>query len=168
MEVIDPKKFCAYMKGVRKRTLSVCAEVPPEKEQWRLGDGMSVIEIVIHIAQVEQAIWGSSLRNGKPGPFIEPSNEEKSSLKGAIQFAGKIRKEDEEYWKNLTPEHLNSDIITPTGDKIRLSRWLMLAPEHEIHHRGFIHAYRKFWGLSSHPIYGLTLKELDKLISKSQ
>lgn len=37
MEIRDGKKFTGYMKGVRKRTLEVLAQIPADKEQWRLG-----------------------------------------------------------------------------------------------------------------------------------
>ncbi len=164
MEVTDGKKFCIFMKGVRKRTKSVCSEVPSDKANWRLGDGMSAIDIIIHIAQVEQALWGSSLRNGKVSSFIEPADEERASLNGSLHFAERLRRENDAFWKSLSIETLNSEILSPTGDKIVLSRWLTLAPEHEIHLRSFIHAYRKFWGLESHPIYGLTLKQLEQLV----
>ena len=36
-------------------------------------------------------------------------------------------------------------------------------PEHEIHHRSFLHAYRKIWGLPSLPLYGLTFQQLKEL-----
>ena len=69
MEIRDGKKFTRYMKGVRKRTPDVLAQIPADKEQWRLGEGMSPIDIVIHIAQTEQALRGSALKTKKQALF---------------------------------------------------------------------------------------------------
>lgn len=166
MEIRDGKKFTGYMKGVRKRTLDVLAQIPADKEQWRLGEGMSPIDIMIHIAQTEQALWGSALKTGKAGPLPQPTPEQQSTLVAALEFAAQIRKQNEDYWSGLGEAELSAEIIGPTGDRIMLSRWLMLAPEHEIHHRSFLHAYRKIWGMAPHPIYGLTLEGLKEMLKQ--
>lgn len=160
MEIRSGKNFAGYMKGIRKRTLEVTALVPADKEHWRLNNGMSPIDIIIHIAQTEQALWGKALQTGRVGALPQPTDVQKASLAGALAFAAQIREENNAYWNDLGEKELSESIIGPTGQQVMLSRWLMLAPEHEIHHRSFLHAYRKMWDLSPHPIYGLTFEDL--------
>ena len=166
MEVTDGSAFAAYMKSVRRRTLEVAKAVPPERETFRLSeDGMSPVDILVHIAVVEDSLWGSGLKSGRAVPLDEPSRDG-MSLATAVDFMTDKRKDAAAFWRALTPDDLEREIITPTGHKHVLKRWLVLAPEHEIHHRTFIHAYRKFWGLGPHPIYGLTLPELREKLDK--
>jgi hypothetical protein len=82
-----------------------------------------------------------------------------------IDYLGTTRKDSEEYWTSLSREQLDSEVKTPTGHRLLLRRWIALAPEHEIHHRSFLHAYRKIWGLPSFPLYGLTYPQLKELTS---
>lgn len=163
MEVTDGKQFAAYMRTVRKRTLDVVGKVPSDKEKWRLDPGsMSVVDIVLHIAAVEKALWGADLVYGKPGK-IEEFAKDTMSLDEALKYMARVRHESTAYWSDLAHSQLAEAVDTPTGDEIVLKRWLVLAAEHEIHHRSYIHAYRKIWGLASSPIYGLTYDELRKL-----
>ena len=166
LEVLDPKAFTAYMKNVRKRTLAVAREVPKDKEHWRLeANSMSPVGILLHIGSVEAALWGGGIAAGKTQSLQEPS-EEQTSLDDAVQFLASIRAESDRFWRGLSDVDLYREITTPTGDTMRLSRWLMLAPEHEIHHRSFIHAYRKIWGLPPHALYGLGRDQLDDLLKR--
>ncbi len=164
MEVTDGKQFAGYMRGVRRRTLDVIREVPPERASWRLSpDSMSVADIVLHIAAVEKALWGSGIRNGKAEPLVEFPRDS-HSLEDALDYMAGVRQDSSRFWQGLTTEVLGQEVTTPTGDRMVLGRWLVLAAEHEIHHRSFVHAYRKIWGLESFPIYGLTLAELRRLL----
>lgn len=164
MEVTDGKQFAAYMRTVRKRTLDVVHKVPSERNNWRLSpDSMSVVDIVLHIASVEKALWGIGIEHGKPGT-LEQFEPDSLSLPQALDHMAQVRKENAEFWSGLTADRLQENVQTPTGDAILLKRWLVLAAEHEIHHRSFIHAYRKIWGLGTSPIYGLTLDELRNLV----
>lgn len=164
MEVTDGKQFAAYMRNVRRRTLDVLEKVPIERGSWRLSpESMSIVDIVLHIAAVEKALWGSDQKQGKPGA-LEQFDPDSLNLPEAIAHMARVRKESVEFWSALTSHRLQDNIVTPTGDTMQLKRWLVLAAEHEIHHRSFIHAYRKIWGLGTSPIYGLTLDQLQKLI----
>lgn len=164
MEVADGRQFAAYMRTVRKRTLDVIEKVPTDRSHWRLSqDSMSTVDIVLHIAAVEKALWGADLEQGKPGT-LEQFEKDALSLPQALAHMAEVRKQSTEYWSALTTDLLSQTILTPTGHPIPLKRWLVLAAEHEIHHRSFIHAYRKLWGLASSPIYGLTLDELRGLL----
>ena len=148
------------MRTVRKRTLDVVEKVPIERSQWRLSpDSMSVVDIILHIASVEQALWGIDMATGKPGKLQE-FEKDSMNLADAITTMANVRQGSTKFWSSLTPTQLEQDILTPTGHSLPLKRWLVLAAEHEIHHRSFIHAYRKIWGLATSPIYGLTLDEL--------
>ncbi len=166
MEVTSGKSFTAYMKGVRRRTIDVARTIPAEREHWRLtADAMSPVAILLHIGAVESALWGAGLAAaGKAIPLEEPGDQ--FDLNGALDWLAERRTANERYWKSLGPAELERDIITPTGDLHVLKRWLVLAAEHEIHHRGFLHAYRKLWGMESHPIYGLTLAQLRENLSR--
>ena len=160
LEVSDGRQFAAYMRTVRKRTLDVVEKVPIDRSQWRLSpDSMSVVDIILHIASVEQALWGLDMAAGTPGKLRE-FEKDSMNLSDAIATMANVRKGSSEFWSSLTTTQLEQDILTPTGHSLPLKRWLVLAAEHEIHHRSFIHAYRKIWGLASSPIYGLTLDEL--------
>ena len=58
------------MRIVRNRTKEIVNEVPIEKINWRLTEhSMSIIEIIHHIASVEKAVWGSSLKHKKTGYY---------------------------------------------------------------------------------------------------
>jgi uncharacterized damage-inducible protein DinB len=165
MEVTNGKQFAAYMKTVRKRTLDVISKVPQERENWRLSeDSMSVVDIVLHIAAVEKSLWGSGISQFKPGKLDEFAKDT-LSLKEALDYMETTRTDSINFWENLNNDDLSKEVMTPTGDKSVLKRWLILAPEHEIHHRSFIHAYRKLWGLKSSPLYGLTYDDLRRLVN---
>ncbi len=161
VEVTDGPSFVKYMRTVRKRTDEVLEQVPAEREQWRLEPtSMTVPEILFHVAATEKAIYGPSLRGGGPGPLDELPRG--LSLTEAREYAREARGVCEAYWTTMTAAELAAQVATPTGFRIQLGRWLVLAPEHEIHHRGVIHAYRKIWGLASVPIYGLTFEQLQE------
>ncbi len=167
MEVTDGKLFAAYMKTVRNRTLDVIGKVPPDHHNWRLSpDSMSTVDIVLHIASVEKALWGSELIHGRSGRIAEFARDS-MTLEAALEYMAVVRKESTEFWRTLTPGRLDQEITTPTGDSMLLKRWLVLAAEHEIHHRSFVHASRKIWGLPSSPIYGLTFDQLRALSNQS-
>lgn len=166
MEVTNGKDFAAYMRAVRKRTLDVVRKVPQDHENWRISpDSMSSVDIILHIASVEKALWGAALRQGRSGK-IEEFKKDSLNLQSALDYMASVHSESTAYWRELAPEQLEQSIITPTGDSHILKRWLILASEHEIHHRSFIHAYRKIWGLASSPIYGLTYDQLRALLNK--
>ena len=166
MEVTNGKHFAAYMKSVRKRTLEVFRTVPTEREHWRLTeDSMSPVDILLHIGAVEAALWGAALKNGRAAELDEPARDS-YDLAGAIEFLAEKRNRSQAFWRSLDSADLEREIITPTGHAHVLKRWLVLAAEHEIHHRSFVHAYRKLWGMQSHPIYGLTLAQLRENLSK--
>ncbi len=168
MEVSDGKQFAGYMRTVRRRTLEVIGKVPEEKLNWRLStDSMSVVDIVLHIAAVEKALWGAQLAFGKPGK-VDEFAKDTVSLEKALHYMADVRTASAHFWSDLTHAQLNEAVETPTGEEIVLKRWLVLAAEHEIHHRSFVHAYRKIWGLPSSPIYGLTYDELRKLVGTTQ
>jgi uncharacterized damage-inducible protein DinB len=166
MEITSGAGFAKFMANVRKRTLDVANAIPPEKEQWRLSeDSWSPVEVLAHIGSIEHALWGSSLRSGAPGQPVENVSHI-TTIASAIEYLKATRKDSEEYWISLSPEQFDSEIKTPTGHSMSLRRWIALAPEHEIHHRSFLHAYRKIWGLPSLPLYGLTYQRLKELTSK--
>jgi uncharacterized damage-inducible protein DinB len=165
MEITSGAGFTKFMANVRKRTLDVANAVPPEKEHWRLNtDSWSPIEILAHIGSIENALWGASLRSGAPCK-PEEGFSRFATIASAIDYLKATRKDSEEYWTSLFAEQLDTEIKTPTGHGMSLRRWIALAPEHEIHHRSFLHAYRKFWGLPSLPLYGLTFQQLKELTS---
>lgn len=166
MEVTNGSQFAGYMKSVRKRTLEVFRTVPADREGWRLTeDSMSPVDLLVHIGATEEALWGAGLKNGRAAELDEPPRDS-LDLAGAIEFLAEKRKNSESFWRSLEPVDLEREIITPTGHAHLLKRWLVLAAEHEIHHRSFLHAYRKLWGMDSHPIYGLTLPRLRENLSK--
>jgi uncharacterized damage-inducible protein DinB len=163
MEITSGAGFAKFMANVRKRTLDVANAIPPEKEQWRLTeDSWSPIEVLAHIGCVEHALWGASLRSGAFGKPVEDFSRF-TTIASVIEYLGATRKDSEEYWASLSREQLDSEVKTPTGHRLLLRRWIALAPEHEIHHRSFLHAYRKIWGLPSLPLYGLTFQQLKEL-----
>ena len=165
MEITSGAGFAKFMANVRKRTLDVANAIPPDKEHWRLTeDSWSPIEVLAHIGCVEHALWGASLRAGaigKPGEDFSRF----TSIASVIEYLGATRKDSEDYWASLSREQLDSEVKTPTGYRMLLRRWIALAAEHEIHHRSFLHAYRKIWGLPSLPLYGLTFQQLKELTS---
>jgi uncharacterized damage-inducible protein DinB len=165
MEVTSGAGFAKFMANVRKRTLDIANAIPSEKERWRLSaDSWSPIEILAHIGSTEHALWGASLRSGAPGSPDDDFSRF-STIASAIDYLKTTRKDSEEYWTSLSPEQLDTEVKTPTGHRILLRRWIALAAEHEIHHRSFLHAYRKIWGLPSFPLYGLTFQQLKELTS---
>jgi uncharacterized damage-inducible protein DinB len=165
MEITSGAGFAKFMGNLRKRTLDVAKAIPPDKEQWRLTeDSWSPIEVLAHIGSIEHALWGATLRSGAIGKPVEDFARF-TTIASVIDYLGSTRKESEEYWTSLTREQLDSEVKTPTGHTLLLRRWLALAPEHEVHHRSFLHAYRKIWGLPSLPLYGLTYPQLKQLTS---
>lgn len=153
------------MRTVRKRTLDVIRLVPADKAAWRLSpDSMSVSEIVLHIASVEKGLWGEALRHERKAGKLDEFAKDSLDLTAALLYMKEVRAGSESFWSSLTTDDLNSPVLTPTGDTLKMNRWLVLAAEHEVHHRGFVHAYRKIWGLQSSPIYGLTYEELGQLL----
>jgi uncharacterized damage-inducible protein DinB len=165
MEITSGAGFAKFMANVRRRTLDVANAIPPDKERWRLSeDGWSPIEVLAHIGSVEHALWGSTLRSGGPGKPVEDFARF-TTIASVIEYLKTTRKDSEEYWISLSPEQLATEVKTPAGHVLLLRRWLALAAEHEIHHRSFLHAYRKIWGLPSLPLYGLTYQQLKELTS---
>ena len=165
MEITSGAGFAKFMANVRKRTLDVAHAIPPDKEGWRLSEeSWSPIEVLAHIGSIEHALWGASLRAGAPADPVENFSSF-ATIASAIDYLKVTRRDSEDYWTSLTPEQLDTQIKTPTGHSMLLRRWLALAPEHEIHHRSFLHAYRKIWGLPSLPLYGLTFQQLKELTS---
>ena len=163
------------MKGVRKRTLALIEEIPPDRHNWRLEAGsMSPAHVIHHIAATEKALWGIALSNhGKPAKVDDYPDEvpDDESMPRALAYMALVRAENSSWWQALTDEELDAEITGPTGRAMVLRRWLMLAPEHEIHHRGILHAYRKLWGMETVPLYDQTLEtlraNLDKLHGES-
>ena len=61
---------------------------------------------------------------------------------------------------DLSDKDLQSKCHTPGNVEIRISKWLQLMVEHEIHHRGQLYIYLNLLEVRTPPMFGLTAEEL--------
>lgn len=160
MEITSVKPFLEYYSRVRERTRRVALVIPEEHLEWTYRPGKFTLgDLVRHIAAIERWLYAENVM-GRPSRYSGCGRELADGKDAVIQYLDEMYRQSVGIFGGLTPEQLQTKILTPTGQPITCWKWLRLLPEHEIHHRGQIYLYLNQLGVSTPPLYGLTSEEV--------
>lgn len=160
MEILSIPPFLEYYNRVRERTRRVALLIPEEQMEWTYRPGKFTLgDLVRHIAAIERWLYAENVM-GRPSLYQGCGRDLADGKTAVLNYLDEMNRQSVEIFSQLTPERLQSKILTPTGQPITCWKWLRLLPEHEIHHRGQIYLYLNLLGVTTPPLYGLTSEEV--------
>ena len=160
MEITNIEPFLEYYARVRERTRRLVLLIPDEHLEWSCRPGKFTLgDQVRHIAAIERWLYAETLL-GRPAAYRGCGRELADGKQTVLEYLDQRHRESLDILAQLTPERLQSKILTPTGSPIRCWKWLRLLPEHEIHHRGQIYLLLGLLGVPTPPLYGLTSEDV--------
>lgn len=149
-----------YVDKVRARTMRLAACVPPDKIDWAYAPGKFTIgDVLRHLAAIERWMFAENALR-KPSRYPGHGPELGATFAEVIDYMNRMHAESMEIFRSLSPEQLEMKCTTPAGAELRVSKWLRLMIEHEIHHRGQLYMYLAMLGVPTPPIYGLTEEQV--------
>ncbi len=160
MEIQPIESFTSYFEGVRGRTLRVAAVIPPERIEWRYGEGAwSFGDLLRHLAGIERYMFVENAC-GRPSAYPGHGSDLADGYDEILARLGRLHAESMALLRQLTPEDLARPCTTPGGAELATWKWLRAMVEHEVHHRGQIYTMLGLLGVPTPPIYGLTEPEV--------
>lgn len=160
MEIPTIEPFLDYYGKIRGRTRRVVVCIPPERLEWRPGEGRwSLGDLVRHLGALERLMFAENVR-GRPSRYEGCGRELADGFDEVLAFLDRTHAESMEIFARLTPEDLAGRCQTPAGASIPVWKWLRAMVEHEIHHRGQIYLHLAHLGVETPPLYGLTSEEV--------
>jgi uncharacterized damage-inducible protein DinB len=168
MEITTIESFLIYYERIRERTLNVIHSIPPEKLEWTYKEGKFTLgDIIRHIATTERYMFAENIQ-GKPSIYPGCGKELASGYDNTLKYFNDLHKESVNIFRQLSPEDLKKECITPGNTKIAAWKWLRAMVEHEIHHRAQIFTYLGMIGVTAKPLYGLTSEQVLEASKKQQ
>ena len=148
--------FLPYFDRVRERTRRVVQIIPPDRLEWRPGDGrFSLGDLTRHVAATERWMWGENVQ-GRASRYPGHGAELASGYGDVVAYFERMHEESMEIFSALGPGDLQRKCPTPGGVELRTWKWLRAMVEHEIHHRGQMYMVLGALGVDGPPLYGLT------------
>jgi uncharacterized damage-inducible protein DinB len=154
MELID------YFEKVRERTMRLVACVPPERVDWTYRQGKFTIgDLMRHLASIERWMFAE---NAQLRPSVYPGHgrELAGGYDEIVSYMKRMHDDSLAIFRSLSPEQFEARCTTPGGADLRVSKWLRLMIEHEIHHRGQLYLYLAMLDVPTPPLYGLTEEQV--------
>jgi uncharacterized damage-inducible protein DinB len=169
--ITDLASYLRYFDGVRRRTARDVAALPPAAAAWRppgpTSDtseaGWSIGQIVDHIGASRLYFAGAYRGEGWVGIQPAPRRADQAAWlpwleDSATRFVALLKDTPPE-WLTRRIEAMDAPPDTPGS---RLSGWriLMMAIEHEVHHRSQIDAYAGLAGWPVPDIFGRSAEDV--------
>jgi len=159
MEIHTIQPFLRYFDNVRERTMRVARCIPADKVDWSYAAGKFTLgDLLRHLAIAERYMWAENVQ-GLPSRILSHGPERAADLPTILAFMERLHGESMAIFGRLTDEQLAAKCTTPGGE-LATAKWLRAMVEHEVHHRGQIYVYLGALGVSTPPIFGLTLEEV--------
>ena len=160
MEISNIDSFLAYYESVRKRTTGVIASIPRDRLEWTPKAGFFTFgDVIRHIAAIERYMFAENV-SGNWSRYPGYGRELADGYEEVVRFFEKTHQETIEILRQLSPEDLKTDCITPAGTKLAEWKWLRAMVEHEIHHRGQMYLMLNLCDVERPRLYGLTSEEV--------
>jgi uncharacterized damage-inducible protein DinB len=154
MELID------YFEKVRARTMRLVACVPPERVDWTYRAGKFTIgDLMRHLASIERWMFAENAQL-RPSAYPGHGPELAGGYDEIVSYMKRMHDDSLAIFRSLSPEQLEVRCTTPGGADLRVSKWLRLMIEHEIHHRGQLYLYLAMLDVPTPPLYGLTEEQV--------
>ena len=161
MEIRDPAEFVRYFDRVRQRTLHVLACVPPERLEWRPGEGaFSFADLIRHLGAIERWMFAENALR-RPSRYPGHGAELSAPYDDDLAYLAAMHAEALTIFGRLSTEDLDARCVTPGGAEIPVWKWLRSMIEHEVHHRGQIYLMLRLLGVETPPLYGLTSEQVE-------
>ncbi len=162
MVIKEISSFLDYYGKIRKRTQKVIACIPEDRLEWRYRDGQfSFGDLIRHIAAIERYVYAEVVA-GRPASYQGCGTELASGMHHVLKYLDRLHEESIDIFKQLSPEALQSKLLSPSAYPISCWKWLRALVEHEIHHRGQIYLYLGMLDIDTPPIFGMTSEELQE------
>lgn len=160
MEITTIKDFIHYYGRVRERTNRLIDVIPPENLDFSYKKGkFSIGDQIRHIATIERYLFAETIKGGK-NSYMGCGKELADNYDMTIKLFNDLHLESLEIISVLSDKDLQCKCHTPGKVDIRISKWLQLMVEHEIHHRGQLYIYLNLLEVRTPPMFGLTAEEL--------
>ncbi|GAB4430655.1 MAG: hypothetical protein OHK0015_16110 [Chloroflexi bacterium OHK40] len=151
--------YIGYLEGIRRRTLTFCAAIPPERVYWApRPHELTFGDLVRHLAAAEQMFVGVAVAGRWSYPGHEPSRG--PGLAEALAYLEASHTSAVAALGTLADTALHETRPALDGRPIKVWRVLMLLVEHEVHHRSQIASYLSEIGIEPPEIYGLSLEQV--------
>jgi uncharacterized damage-inducible protein DinB len=110
MEITKPQEFFDYYGKVRQRTQKVIACIPPEKFDWRYGEGkFSFADIIRHLAAIERYMYAENAQL-KPSRYPGHGPELAEGPENVLAFFNRLHRESMEIFSRLSAEDLQKEM----------------------------------------------------------
>jgi uncharacterized damage-inducible protein DinB len=160
MQVENIDSFLSYFESIRGRTLRVVRAMPPDMLELRHSPGVfSFGDLARHIVAVERFVFCETVF-GRPSRYRSCGPELADGLDKVIGYMEKMHAEAVALLREMTPEQLAGNGISPIGKSVPVNALLRAMVEHEAHHRGEMYVYLALAGVARPPLYGVTEEEL--------
>jgi uncharacterized damage-inducible protein DinB len=163
MEVTRIAPFLEYFNKVRARTMRLVRCIPPDKLEWRAGEGKFTLgELARHIATTERYVFAECAAGGH-NRYRGCGRELAEDYDAVVQFLERLHRESIEILSRLSDQDLQRKCESADGSPMTTWKLLRAMAEHEIHHRGELYAYLGLLGVQVPSLYGLTSERLREI-----
>ncbi len=160
MEISNIDSFLVYYNSVRKRTTAVIESIPPDRLEWAPNPEFFTFgDAIRHIAAIERYMFAENV-SGHWSRYSGYGRELADGYDEVIRFFQTMHQQTIDILRELSPEDLKTDCVTPAGTKLAKWKWLRAMVEHEIHHRGQMYLMLNLCGVERPRLYGLTSEEV--------
>ena len=156
MEITSINSFLNYYEKIRQRTMTIIAQIPPEKIDWTYKEGkFTFADLIRHLAATERYMYAENVQL-KPSCYPGHGKELADGYQNVLAYINHKHQESIKIFAKLSDSDLQNKCQTPGGIEITIWKWLRAMIEHEIHHRGQIFVYLSILDIPTTPIFGLT------------
>jgi uncharacterized damage-inducible protein DinB len=160
MQINDVATFLDYLRSTHGRTRRIIEVVPPNMLEWAPApDKFSFGDIIRHLAGIERFMYGENV-HGRPSRYPGHDRALADGYDATLAYYDRLHAESRALFAALDNEALERKCTTPAGTPITTWKWLRAMFEHEAHHRGQIYLMLGLRGVTTPPLYGLTLEEV--------
>lgn len=151
--------FLDHYQKIRKRTLKIISLIDSVNIEYRWNENQfSIGDLARHIALIETEFYLPIIR-GEKTKYLGCGPEIADSVAKIQELYINAETEMKSLFLDKDDEYLESRVKIPGGE-IRLSKWLRLLNEHEIHHRGQMYQLLSASGTKVPNIFGMSSEDL--------
>lgn len=162
---VTQPEFLDYFDKIHARTRRVVVLIPPERIEWSIKpDGMTLGDLVRHLAVTEREMWAETVA-GRPSRYRAHGRELADGKEAVLAFFDRLHGEAMAIFAGLPPDTYAGKCRTPAGAELAVAKWLRALIEHEVHHRGQIYMMLSVLGVAVPPLFGLTSEQLRAVAS---
>lgn len=146
------ESYTKYFLAHREVTLELVKKIGQENYSYQpTPTSMTAEKLVAHMA-VSFYSFVSVVKSGDASSLSQSKNRTESNL---YDFAKDLTKQTVEIIQSLTEVELNTiiDLTDSLGIKVKGSRLLQIAMDHEIHHKGSLFVYVREMGHTDLPMF---------------